>query len=98
MKLFFDTPSSLKAWIVWSIRIIRNAFIDIQYGGLLGGKIKTRYTHLGAVETENTDYRALYPIFMNRIQPSDVLVDIGCGKGCVINSWLAHGCPNRIIG
>jgi hypothetical protein len=32
------------------------------------------------------------------ITPDDVLVDVGCGKGRVINFWLHRGCRNRIIG
>ncbi len=88
----------LDAWVVQSIRVARNALIDIRYGGLLLGKIKTRYAHLGAVNTENSDYAALSRIFENRIKSSDVLVDIGCGKGRVINEWLSYGLGNRMIG
>jgi len=88
----------LDAWVVQSIRVARNALIDLRYGGLLLGKIKTRYAHLGAVNTENSDYAALSRIFENRIKSSDVLVDIGCGKGRVINWWLSRGLGNRMIG
>ncbi len=35
---------------------------------------------------------------MDRIKPSDILVDIGCGKGRVINWWLQHGYRKRIVG
>ncbi len=98
-RLFFNIePPRLKAWPVWGIRIVRNALIDLRYGGLLSGVVKTRYAHLGAVETANCDYEALSHIFANRIKPSDVLVDIGCGKGRVINWWLHNGLCNRIIG
>jgi tRNA G46 methylase TrmB len=70
----------------------------MRYGGLLGGETNTRYAHIGARETANCDYEALSRIFANRIKASDVLVDIGCGKGRVINWWLHNGCRNRIIG
>ena len=33
-----------------------------------------------------------------KIKDSDVLVDVGCGKGRVINWWLKQGHQNRIIG
>ncbi len=88
----------LDPWIIQSIRVARNALIDLRYGGLLLGKIKTRFAHLGAVNTENSDYAALSHIFENRIQSSDVLVDVGCGKGRVINWWLSRGLGNRMIG
>jgi len=37
-------------------------------------------------------------LFRGRVKPCDVLVDVGCGKGRVINSWLADGYSNRMIG
>jgi hypothetical protein len=88
----------LKRLVARNTRIIRNAVIDLRYGRLLGGKIETRYKHLGAVATENSDYAALAHIFRDRIKATDVLVDVGCGKGCVINWWLGQGLGNRIIG
>ena len=30
--------------------------------------------------------------------PRDVLVDVGCGKGRVINWWLSQGLRNRMVG
>ncbi len=89
---------NLNALLVRGIRIARNAAIDIRYGELLGGKIETRYALLGAYNTENSDYAALSYVFENRIKDSDVLVDIGCGKGRVINWWLSRGLRNRIVG
>ncbi len=60
MKYFFNTTiSPLYAWSVWGIRVVRNAMIDIRYGRLLGGRIESRYAHLGSIQTENTDYKAL---------------------------------------
>jgi SAM-dependent methyltransferase len=88
----------LRRLLVRNTRIIRNAAIDLRYGRLLGGKVETRYKHLGAVATENSDYAALPHIFGDRIKATDVLVDVGCGKGRVINWWLGEGLGNRIIG
>jgi hypothetical protein len=76
---------SLNALLVQIIRSICNAFFDIQYGGFL-------------FDVANSDYSALSSIFENRIKPQDVLVDIGCGKGRVINWWLSRRLENRIIG
>ena len=47
----------------------------------------------------NSDYMVLKRLFRAvPIRPDDVLVDIGCGKGRVINWWLKLGKDNRIIG
>lgn len=46
----------------------------------------------------NSDVECLQQIFDNRIKASDVLVDVGCGRGRVINWWLDHGCYNQIFG
>ncbi len=37
-------------------------------------------------------------IFSGRVGPTDVLVDVGCGKGRVINWWLSRGLRNRMVG
>jgi protein-L-isoaspartate O-methyltransferase len=46
----------------------------------------------------NTPYAVLPEIFAGRIGPDDVLVDVGCGKGRVINWWLSRGLRNRMYG
>jgi hypothetical protein len=72
--------------------------LDLRYGAFLGGTRRTPYSHLGIEDTANTDYGVLPLIFNGRIRDSDVLVDVGCGKGRVINWWLSQGLRNRIIG
>ena len=79
-------------------RLIRNPLLDLRYGAILRGKIPTRFPHLGAVDTENTDYAVLPLMFDGLIRDSDVLVDVGCGKGRVINWWLSRGYRNPIYG
>lgn len=81
-----------------SERLIRNTSLDLRYGGFLGGSKMTSHSHLGASNTVNTDYAVMPQIFDGRIRESDVLVDIGCGKGRVINWWLSRGHRNRIVG
>lgn len=78
-------------------RVLYNALIDVRFGPPLAGEIRTRYGHLGAKDTANSDYLALDRIFAGTIGPDDVLVDIGCGKGRVLNWWLRHY-DNQIIG
>jgi hypothetical protein len=84
--------------LVQSARVARNALLDLRFGGLLIGTEESRFRDQGAVRTENTDYGALPAIFAGRIQPDDVLVDVGCGRGRVINWWLARGLTNRLVG
>ncbi|MBW3623770.1 MAG: class I SAM-dependent methyltransferase [Armatimonadetes bacterium] len=72
--------------------------MDLRYGGFLGGSKKTDHYHLGAANTVNTDYGMMPQIFNGRIAESDVLVDVGCGKGRVINWWLSRGLKNKIVG
>ena len=61
--------------------------------------MKTRYSHLGARDTSSCNYSVLSCIFEKyKINDSDVLVDVGCGKGRVINWWLMRGHRNKIIG
>ncbi len=87
-----------KNLLVIMMRVARNAVTDLKYGGLLIGKIKTRHAHLGAHTIANSDYEALSLIFKDRIKTSDILVDVGCGKGRVINWWLSQDLPNHLIG
>jgi hypothetical protein len=79
-------------------RMLRNAFLDLRYGALLRGVRKSPFAHLGINDTANTDYAALPLIFKDLIRDSDVLVDIGCGRGRVFNWWLSRGLHNRMIG
>jgi SAM-dependent methyltransferase len=77
-------------------RTCRNAAIDLQYGGFSGGYIRNPAP--GAHGTGATDYDIMPQLFAGRIRPGDVLVDVGCGKGRVINWWLSQGHQNRIYG
>lgn len=83
---------------------VRNFFLetalDLRYSGrVLYGNQKTRFKRLGANDVYHTDYSAMPLIFANvAIKSHDVLVDVGCGKGRVINYWLSQGYQNKIIG
>jgi hypothetical protein len=84
---------------IW--RIVYNAALDLKYGYPLSWKMPTRFAHLGASPISwagNSDYIALRRLFAGRIYPSDVLVDVGCGKGRVLNWWLSQGLDNKLIG
>ncbi len=80
-------------------KTLRNALIDLRYGGLLGGTTRTRYAELGAFDTANSDYADLPALFgAAGVTADDVLVDVGCGKGRAINWLLGHYPGNEIIG
>lgn len=81
-------------------RLSRNAFIDMRYGGrFLGGSRPSRFRDQDASHTVNTSYSALAHLFQQiTILPSDVLVDVGCGKGRVLNWWLSQGFTNKLVG
>lgn len=86
----------------FGIEEIRNRWIDARYGEYCGGYIDTQFAELGAHGFTAADYAQLERIFDQRkgvaVTPSDVLVDLGCGKGRVINFWLHRGWKNRIVG
>ena len=77
--------------------VLYNALLDLRFGAPLAGEVRTRYRDLGAKDTANSDYLALDRLFAGRIAPDDILVDIGCGKGRVLNWWLRRY-DNPIIG
>jgi SAM-dependent methyltransferase len=76
----------------------RNLATDLRFGGSLAGSIASRHRTAGASDVVNSQYSVLPHIFAGRIEPNDVLVDVGCGKGRVINWWLSQGLSNRIVG
>lgn len=66
---------------------------------LLNGNIKTSYKSLGSNDIYHSKYSALPIIFKCiRIKKDDVLVDVGCGKGRVINYWIFKKYKNKITG
>lgn len=76
-------------------RTLANAAIDLRYGSLLA---IDRRRETGLFCVSNSDYRVLAQIFLARIAPDDVLVDVGCGAGRVINYWLHLHPGQRIVG
>lgn len=85
--------------VLQAARVFRNAVRDVRFGRPLVGSRTSRHRHLGSKDVVNSDYGALDAIFAGRIRPDDVLVDVGCGKGRVLNWWLAHSHPDqRIVG
>ncbi len=80
-------------------RVARNIVRDLRFGRVLVGQQESSGAHLGARPVVNSDYGALDLIFPGRLAADDVLVDVGCGRGRVLNWWLANGYrTNRIFG
>lgn len=78
---------------------IENIWWDLKFGGLAGLTRPSRYKHLGAHGVRNVSYRPLEKLFACiTINSDDVLVDVGCGKGRMINYWLRKKLPNKIVG
>jgi len=82
--------------------LIRNWSIDRRYGGSCGGTIPSRFGDTGAYGMSSADYWQLRRIFCAanglEIRAGEKLVDVGCGKGRVLNHWLALGLENPIVG
>lgn len=80
--------------------LLKDTYYDVKFSGRpLYGNKKTSYKHLGANDVYHTDYAAMPIIFKHiDIKKEDVLVDVGCGKGRVINYWLSQNYLNLIYG
>jgi SAM-dependent methyltransferase len=77
----------------------RNGVLDLRYGSLLAGTIRSRYPDLGAFHVSNSEYDDLPHLFgAAAVGADDVIVDVGCGKGRVLNWLLTHHRTNRIVG
>lgn len=80
--------------------LARDSLLDLTYSGGLLDNRKSRFKHLGANDVYHSDYDALRLIFdyCCPVNSDDILVDVGCGKGRVINYWLSRGLRNPMIG
>jgi SAM-dependent methyltransferase len=86
----------------FGLETARNVIVDLQYGGYCGGRIPARFAALGVHAASSTFYYELAEVFERTrgvsVRPDDVLVDVGCGKGRVMNFWLRNGLTNRMVG
>lgn len=98
---FFQLVHFYRLKTRWGVECVRNFAIDWKYGGSCGGTIPTKFAEIGAQGFTSADYYQLDKLFGPggvQIRPDDVLVDVGCGKGRVINHWLRSGYRNKIYG
>ncbi len=92
----------------WNTRVVKTRLglatledyvIDRRYGGRCGGTYQGHSDRLGYRGTSSAHYLYLRRIFKHvPIDPDDVLVDVGSGKGRVLNFWLQSRLPNRMTG
>lgn len=83
------------------MRPLRNLLTDLRFGGWAGGVTSSPFAAEGASRVQSTDYAALDRVHARNgicIRATDVLVDVGCGRGRVINWWLRRGLRNRLVG
>ena len=82
-------------------RLLHNLIVDLRYGGWCGGRTINPFSAEGAFPIQSMDYAALTAVHERNgieLRHDDVLVDVGCGRGRVLNWWLARGITNPIIG
>lgn len=80
----------------WSLTV---RWVEWRFGDSSPQFEKTRLGHLGAQDhTPLFSYAVRTAIRRVSIGPDDVLVDVGCGSGRIINWWLHSGFRNRIVG
>ena len=85
----------------FGLETFRDYLIDRRYGGRCGGTYQGRWSDQGYRGTSSTHYYVLRRIFADHnisIASDDVLVDVGCGKGRVLNFWLDMGLSNQMVG
>lgn len=75
---------------------LRNLLLDLHFGKWLAGYKEVRVP--GHTWVVNSDYSVLPHIFAAQIREEDVIVEVGCGRGRVLNWLLMQGHKNRLIG
>lgn len=71
--------------VVHAAHVLHNARTDLAHGRPVASR-------------DNSDYLALDRILGGRLRSDDVLVDLGSGRGRVLNWWLDRAQPGRVVG
>ncbi len=83
------------------IRTAKNLWIDISVQkAFLGGRVKSIDGTKIIYDSVGTPYNITRLIFFELypIKETDILIDVGCGKGRVFNYLLYRGAKNKMIG
>ncbi len=84
------------ASLTWALRTV---WLDLRLGGYAGGRRPSRFHHLQSTDVQSMGYRGIDDAMGGvDLSDQDVLTDIGCGRGRVLNYWLSRERPNRIVG
>ena len=73
---------------------------DKRYGGISVNQMKvSRYSELGAYDSQSSDYRCLRQVFRAvPLRSDDVFIDVGCGEGRVLTYLCEQGFQGKVIG
>lgn len=85
----------------FGFRSLQNLLIDLRFGGWSGGRVVNPFAADGAFPIQSMDYAVLSALHRRNgivVGPREVLVDVGCGQGRVLNWWLSQGLANSLIG
>ncbi len=79
--------------------VLPKIYLDLRFGGGYCFDVPELNKGTGLHGLVHSNLADLHFVFGHvTIQPSDVLVDVGCGAGRVLNYWLSLGLPNKLIG
>src|SRR5580704_16367679 len=79
--------------------VLPKIYIDLRYGGRYCRDLPDLNKDSGQHALIHSNMKDLRHVFSHiNIHPDDVLVDVGCGAGRVLNYWLSLGLPNKLIG
>jgi SAM-dependent methyltransferase len=79
-------------------RKLSSAWADLRHGGYTGGVHQSPYGHVGATHTVSTKHSLIPHLLGPTLQKGDVFVDVGCGRGRVLNWVLDDGRASAIYG
>ncbi len=94
----------LRNTLLYGLHFLReqaaSALLDLKYGGkLCKTDLEINRARQQCHTMVHSHYHVLRDVFADLpIRREDVLVDVGCGEGRVINFWLSLGLQNRLIG
>jgi SAM-dependent methyltransferase len=83
-----------------AMQALSTAYLDFRFGRKICRFYPDSNEDLEGIHViEPTPYYSLHELFKRiSISSTDVLVDVGCGEGRVLNFWLSLGLKNKLVG